>query len=49
MASRQGPSIKVEGSWRRASFYRVSLNHCRRIKGACFFCIWWVRLKKEVG
>jgi hypothetical protein len=25
MASRQGPSIKVEGPWKRASFYRVSL------------------------
>jgi hypothetical protein len=22
----------VEGPWRRASFYRVSLSHCRRIK-----------------
>jgi hypothetical protein len=32
MASRQGPSIKAEGPWRRASFYRVSLSHCRRIK-----------------
>jgi hypothetical protein len=32
MASRQGPSIKVQGPWRRGSFYRVSLSHCRRIK-----------------
>jgi hypothetical protein len=36
MASRQGPSIKVEGPWRRASFYRVFLNHCRRIKELVF-------------
>jgi hypothetical protein len=37
MASRQVPSIKVEGPWRRASFYRVSLSHCRRIKELAFY------------
>jgi hypothetical protein len=27
---------KVEGPWRRASFYRVSLSHYRRIKELAF-------------
>jgi hypothetical protein len=36
MASRQGPLIKVEGPWKRASFYRVSLSHCRKIKELAF-------------
>jgi hypothetical protein len=48
LACEGGPCIDVTVDCFGGSLWGGSLMHCRRIKEACIFCIWWVRLKKEI-